>query len=246
LIDVSYSESFQKGTDCSGTAVVTADAPQEDQAADYRNTLIQSISPASHYSIPVSATINAKYALTPNVIFDVAENQGDGTSKNRTFKLVVSPTLEVKNTSGTWINLTLSSKVSNMGAYQYYYKPPFTPNTGPVTVSVTPAVTPMFTTNNTSNVMSANGSLLLANMNGNVSPPPEPNYPNPVPPPVNNLELNKDYRFKVVATLKELVNGNWITATTRTGLTVTETKTYNFRTGPMQAIQGTSVQAAIH
>jgi hypothetical protein len=245
LIDVAYSESFQKGTDCNGTTVVTADAPQEDEAADYRNKMIQSIAPSSHYSIPVTTTINVKYALIPNNIFDVSENQGDGTTKNRTFKMVVTTTLEIKNANGNWANLNLNSKLSNMGEYQYYYKPPIS-STAPVTVSTAPAITAVFTTNNTSNVMSANGNLLLANMNGNVSPPPPPNYPNPIPPPVNSLEENKNYRFKVIATLKELVNGNWTTATTRTGLMVSETKTYNFRTGPIEMAPGTSIQSALH
>lgn len=243
LIDVSYYQSFEKGSNCNGTAVVTADAPQEDEAADYRNKLVQSIAPNGHYNFPVAGTVNVTYALVPDKVFDVSENQGDGTTKNRTFKMVITPTLEIKNASGTWTILNIHSKLSNMGEYQYYYLPPFSPTTT-VSVASPVAVTPTFTANNTSNVLSANGSLLIANMNGNVPPPSPPNYPNPVPPPVNHLEVDKDYRFKVVATLKELVNNNWVTAVTRTGLSVTETKTYTFRTGGIPLLQVGNMGAA--
>lgn len=253
LCKVSYNQSFELGTNCSGTEVVTADAPQEDEAGDLRNKLIQSVAPNSRYNFPVESPLNVKYALVPDRIFDVSENQGDGTIKNRTFKLVVTRTLEVKNTNGAWLAQATNSKVNNLGEYQYFKKLPLV-----LTVSSTqmaPALVPAVNTNNGNTLMSANGAFHSNVIVSPVPPPPPPNYPNPVPDAVNTLEIDKEYRFKVTATLMEYglnpVTGlnagrgtgtalSWAPAKTRAGLVVTESKTVVFRTGPMPMAQANS------
>ena len=245
LCQVSYYQSFEKGTNCNGTAVVTADAPQEDEAADYKNKLIQSVGPNTNYNFPTSSPINVKYALVPDRIFDVAENQGDGTIKNRTFKLEVSRTLEVKNTNNVWVAQITTVKVNNLGEYQYCRKQPIS-NTANLNMQTAQINNAVLINSNNGNVLLANNAAFKTNTIINpLPPPPPPNYPNPVPDAVNFLEIDKDYKFTVTATLKESINGSWVTAVTRTGLSVSETKTKTFRTGPMQVVQVNNIAPSI-
>ena len=236
LCKISYSQNFQKGTDCSGTAVITADAPQEDEAADLVNKLIQSIAPNSRYNFPITSPVNVRYALVPDRAFDVAENQGDGTIKNRTFKLKVVTTLEVKNTSGAWVVQNILSKANNLGEYQYYMKAVI--NISNLNKLISPASSVSLVNTNNSSTLISNSGVIKNNMIENpLLLPPLPNYPNPIPEVVNNLELDKDYRFVVTATLMEFINQSWAAAKTRTNQNVTETKTVLFRTGSMQLFQ---------
>ena len=244
LCEVTYSQPFETGTDCSGTDVITADAPQEDEAADLRNKLIQSIAPTQQFNFPITSPVNVKYALVPDKVFDAAENQGDGTTKNRTFKMIITRSLEVKNASGSWVPVTMLSKVNNLGEYQYFIKPPL--STVVTTTQIGSSVTTKFNTNTGNTLMTTNGLLKINTIINPVPPPPPPNYPNPVPNPVNHLTIDSDYRFKVTATLKELINNSWTTALTRTGLAVSETKTLNFRTGPKQLVQVNTTAPKVH
>lgn len=258
LCQISYSQNFEKGTDCTGTPVVTVDAPQEDEAADLVNKLIQSVAPVTQFNFPLTAPINVRYALVPEKSFDVAENQGDGTVKLRTFKLKVVTTLEVKNTGGAWVAQTLASRANNQGEFQYFRKVSTNLSNMAISNSQVSQVN-ILNASNVNALWSSNNTLLNNTIVHPVPPPPLPNYPNPVPEVVNNLEVNKDYRFVVIATLmeygpNELANtgvaagrGNgfhtvvsWFPAKTRTGSIVTETKTVSFRTGPMQTMRANS------
>lgn len=262
LCEVSYYETFQIGSDCAGTAVVTVDAPQEDEAADLVNKLIQTVAPNTRYSFPVTSPINVRYGLVPERSFDVAENQGDGTIKNRTFKLIVVTTLEVKNASNTWVAQTLNSKVNNLGEYQYYRKASLNLNNVTTQVSQISQASQMnlMNTNNTKTLFTNTNAFQAKIIVNPIPPPSPPNYPNPVPAVVNNLEVDKDYRFIVTATLMEYgpnevantgvaagrgtgfhTEVSWFPAKTRTNQIVTETKTVLFRTGPMQLVQANSI-----
>ena len=191
----------------------------------------------------------------PDRSFDVAENQGDGTIKNRTFKLKVVATLEVKNASGAWVAQTILSKVNNLGEYQYYKKAPLNLSNATTQVAQVSQMN-MVNTNNSNSLVSMSGAIKNTMIVNPVPPPPPPNYPNPVPAVVNNLEVDKDYRFVVTATLMEYgpnevantgvaagkgtgfhTEVSWFPAKTRTNQIVTETKTVLFRTGPMQIFQ---------
>jgi hypothetical protein len=237
LCKLTYNQSFEIGTNCTGTEVVTANAAQEDKAGDLTNKLIQYVTPATQYNFPVASTINAKYALVPDQVFDVAENEGDGTIKNRTFKLAVTRTLEVQNADGTWTLKTLQTKANNTGEYQYYIKAPLSTTVTQVNNQLTPAIANQVNSNNGNMLFTSNGLFKTTSVLFPVPPPPPPNYPNPVPDPVNNLVADKNYRFVVTATLKELTGTLWDTAVTKTGAAVTEIKTKLFRTGSMPLAQ---------
>ena len=210
---------------------------EEDKAADLKNKLIQYVTPATHYNFPVASTINTKYALVPDQVFDVAENEGDGTIKNRTYKLTVTRTLEVQNTDGTWTLKTLQTKANNVGEYQYYIKAPLSTTVAQANNQLAPAIANQVNSNNGNILIASNGLFKTTSILSPVPPPPPPNYPNPVSNPVNNLVVDKDYRFVITATLKELTGTTWNTAVTKTGAAVTETKTKLFRTGGMPMAQ---------
>lgn len=259
LINIPYSQSFQLGEDCSGTEVVTADVPAEDAAADLYNQLILSVTPTTKYQFPIASPINVKYALVPDKVFDVAENQGNGTILNRTFKLVVTRKLEMKNESGVWVDIPTNVRANNMGEYQYVKK----------TTSLLSGGTVSATTSQKLNTNS--GNLFIGSnpqqLNGNtipspVPPPPPINYPNPIPELKNTLELNKDYRFTVEATLMEykmnpvpvsanvtagIGRGNgmelsWSVVRTKGSVNVVkQTKVVNFSTGQMPVVDANNI-----
>lgn len=245
LIKAHYTKYFVLGTDCNGTVVNnTVNAAQEDKAGDLKNKLIHYVAPIMNYNFPVATTINAKFALVPNEVFDIAENQGDGTIKNRTFKLEIVKTLEEQSTNGSWVAKTVISKVNNIGEYQYYIA-----GTNTINLNNTVQLGSQLSANNITalntnngNTMLNMGNLLVTYIQFPLPPPPPPNYPNPVPNPTNHLTIDKNYKFKVVATLKELINGSWVTARTRNVSPVTETKSIVFRTGPMPIYSNSSVR----
>lgn len=253
LINIPYNQSFQLGNDCVGTEVVTADAPEEDAAADLHNQLILSVGPVKQFDFPVTSPINVKYALVPDQVFDVAENQGDGNIINRTFKLMVVRKLETKNAGGVWVDVPTNVSANNTGEYQYIKKLSAPPPNSVSTASVT------LNTNNANTLISSTAQAFNSNTIPNpVPPPPVVNYPNPTPEAVNSLELNKDYRFTVEATLMEYKmnpvpvsttvtagggrgNGmelSWAPTTTKgSNNVVKQKKVVLFSTGPMQAAE---------
>lgn len=253
LCQVTYSKYFEKGTNCFGTEVVTANAAQQDKAGDLKNKLIQYVSPTMRYNFPIISTNNVKYALLPNQVFDVAENQGDGTIKNRTFKLVVTTSLAVQNNG--WVNKIIQTKANNMGEFMYYMKPPLNTTVVQGSTQFVATIPSTVNTNNGNNFVAANGILHINTITTPLPPPPTPNYPNPVVDPINNLTANMEYKFIVTATLMEYsvnhipgLGGRgdgtdvlmWAPAKNRTGVVISETKTVLFRTGPMPIYQANS------
>ncbi|MHB8581318.1 MAG: hypothetical protein ACYDA4_15855 [Ignavibacteriaceae bacterium] len=257
LLHIQFNKSFTYGSSCTGSAVATVNAAQEDKAADLKNKLIQYVTPITHYNFPVTSTINAKYNLTPEQVFDVAENEGDGTIKNRTFKLVITKSLEVQNTNDTWSLKSLQSKLNNVGEYQYYLTIPISVSGTVIQASnqLSTTVTSSLNTNNGNTQIARNGAIRLTSIPSSVPPPPMPNFPNPIPNPINSLVADMEYRFIVTATLMEsspqqvqntgTMAGRgtgyhteqlWSPAKTRTGVSVTETKTVLFRTGGMPLV----------
>lgn len=259
LIDIPYSQPFQLGEDCIGTEVVTADAPAEDATADLHNQLIVSVSPTMQYDFPIKSPINVNYALVPDKVFDVAENQGNGTIINRTFKLMVTRKLEMKNASGVWVEVPTIVRPNNMGEYQYIKK------LSQILTNSTSTASVNLNANNTFSLVSSTAQPFSSTSIPSPIPPPPPiNYPNPTPDAVNSLDLNKDYRFTVEATLMEYKMNPFIPTTnaelatsgrsggnlrlswaptTIKGTTnvVKQKKVVTFSTGPMQTIDTNNI-----
>jgi len=257
LVSCDFSQGFTYGEQCtSGSVSVDTDEPAQDKAADYKNSLIQYIAPNQRYNFSRTQPINVKYSLTPNLAFDVAENQGDGTIKNRTFRMSRTYTLNMQDSAtGVWNNVPmLNEKLNISGDYQYFIGITTASSSissasafsvgsgstlgssvhGTATVSYGAAAhasTIVLPTRGTT-LVSHSGTILSSSLDPVIPPPPVPNYPNPTPEPTNSLVNNREYKFIVTATLQELIGGVWVNATTKTGSAITESRTMLFRTSP--------------
>lgn len=379
LCKTTYYQTFTRGTDCQGVDVVVNNAPQEDKADDLFKSLIQYIAPDTKMNFPLNSPINVKYGLVPGEIFDVAENQEDGTIKNRTFMLEVSASLEIKEANGNWKAVSLFNKVNNLGEYQYYtlgasglakyahevytgrateneknasinqkegsqLLPPNASagvlelfhrknvviakankklaetnlklssdiqnaglgnsskaqanfnqavlnlqrcntilmtlgrdnltysriindlqigldvakankqlamanwqlatssgqNIAPSSTGIRPGhagdvsspggIQPVSTVNSDTPLVNSNGQITINQISVNPRPANEPNFPAPTPSPENELQQGKEYRFRVTANLKELLNNSWRDATNRKGEKMSMSKTFQFTT----------------
>ncbi|MCF6168942.1 hypothetical protein [Lutibacter sp.] len=232
LISFSFHKSFEKGTSCNnGGAGGGAPVTQGDAAAEQENALIQYIHPGNSSNFPVNAPLAVKYGLNPDEVFDVSEQQSNGTVEMRTFKMVITKNLQIKNDgTGAWEGVSLTTNENNLGEYLYTIMVPIAayshaqiaqpPLTNSTPSSPTPAQTAMAI---------RNGVIVYPPIStfsdGYSNLPPEPE------PVVNSLTVDKNYKFTVTATLKEWNGSNWVNALKNDGTPVTQTLVKNFRTG---------------
>ena len=240
LVNVSFNNSFSYGTDCGTPTPASngATVTQEDAAGDQQQLLIKYVHPDQHYDFPLTAPLAVMYGLIPDNVFDVSEQQSNGSVKTRTFKMVVSTAMKIHNDDGSFTNQALKTSQNNLGEFLYSVIAPVVINTntqmsGSVSLAQTNApINVSNTTGTISNNYASAGSFTTITY----PPPPAPttygNLP-PEPPEIkNNLTINKDYVFTVTATLKEYVNNSWINAKNKYNAAVTQTVAKNFRTGP--------------
>jgi hypothetical protein len=248
LVNTSFNYSFTYGTDCgsSTTASTGASVTQGDAAGAQQQLLIKYVHPDEQYDFPLAAPLAVQYGLIPDNIFDVSEQQSDGSVKSRTFKLVVGTAMKIHNDNGSFTIQSLKTSGNNLGEFLYTVIVPNVINTStPMSGSVTLAQTNAHV--NTSNNVSINitPSFSIGNITVITYPPaPAPvtygNLP-PEPPAINNnLTANKNYVFTVTATLKEYVNNAWVDAKNKNNIVVTQTVTKNLRTGPQFVAVNTS------
>jgi len=120
VIDVHFHRQFEVGTACnnspSGTSVSVTPG---DVAADQQEKLVQYVKPPNTYNFPADAPLAVKYGLEPDEVFDVAEQQADGTIQMRTFKMEQSVVLEAEQQNGTWSPEILNQNTNTLGEYLY-------------------------------------------------------------------------------------------------------------------------------
>jgi hypothetical protein len=254
LISFSFHKDFEKGVQCgNGGAGGGVPVTQGDAAAAQENALIEYINPNTTNNFPIEEPLAVKYGLVPNEVFDVSEQQSNGTVEMRTFKMEVSKNLKIKNeTSGVWEHASLTTNENNLGEYLYTKTPPIgalpalpamlapppgiggmgvaAPMVGAYTAPLgfTPAVAPM-------------PGIGAAPMGIALYPAPGPgddydDLPPDPDPVINTLSVDRDYKFTVTATLKEYNGTSWSSALKNNGTPVTQTVVKNFRTGPMVLI----------
>ena len=71
------------------------------------------------------------------------------------------------------------------------------------------------------------------------------NLPPASPAVENSLEMNKNYKIIVTATLKEYKNNVWVNALKKNSTPVIQTVSKNFKTGPMTITAATSSAAKV-
>ncbi|TVQ13734.1 MAG: hypothetical protein EA364_06065 [Balneolaceae bacterium] len=314
IIDVNFNKSFQAGTRCyNSQAGGGPPVAQGDAAADQQNQLIQYVKPATTWNYPTEAPLTVKFGLEPDHVFDVSEQQADGTIKNRTFRMDYTRSLQIEHPdNGTWSGVTTNSNRNNLGEFLFTTigQAPAGPaglagpgigsgtgsgstgsGTGTGSGIATGSGTGTGTATGTGSAAGPglNASIMMqmgasrggtgsgsgmgmaappagapatggtgSNGSGPAGPgrgtidaagpgfqipypvePPPPSYgdlPPTVPPPVNNLLQDRNYRFTVTATLKEFKNGAWVNAQKANGSAVTQSVTKNFRTGPIPIV----------
>ena len=273
LINFSFHKEFEKGTRCyNGSAGSGAAVTQGDAAADQEQLLIKYVNPSQNYNFPETSPLIVRYGLTPNEVFDVSEQQGNGTIENRVFKLVVTKSLKKDDGNGNFGLVYTTQTTNNLGEYLYVISTASSggtvsaslPSTGlamspiggsspgsafgalPAMGIANMAMAPMSATYSspstglgsgqaTANTnMVAMGPATIYPATGHSGGGDYDNLPPEPDPVINGLETNKNYRFTVIATLKEYKNGAWSNALKNNGQPVTQTVVKSFRTGPMQ------------
>lgn len=251
LVSFSFHKDFEKGTSCNnGSAGTGAPVTQGDAAAEQENALIQYIHPGNSFNFPIDEPISVKFGLNPDEVFDVSEQQANGTVIMRTFKMVVTKNLQIKDdVTGIWSGVDLTTNQNNLGEYLYT-------KTAPITVTASAQLNsfppgggagnlPVATTAD-SGVYTAPANytpvtIPASNTTINLSqlviyPVPEisndyDDLPPDPAPIVNSLTADKNYKFTVTATLEEWNGSNWVNALKNDGTPVTQTIVKNFRTG---------------
>jgi hypothetical protein len=244
LVNTSFDKNFEYGTDCTGitSAGGGATVAQGDAAEDQKQLLIKYVHPTGQqYNFPLDSPISVLYGLIPNNVFDVSEQQSDGSIKNRTFKMVITTNMKIHNDDGSNTNVSLKKNENNLGEFLYTVLNPISINTAtPKTLGSAQTLNKP----NTLNTFLTSGKMTAKNSAG-IGQPIVTSYPLPTasntynnlppePPEVKNtLTINKDYTFTVTATLKEFIGNTWVDAKNKNNSTVTQTVTKKFRTGPM-------------
>ena len=263
LISFSFHKDFEKGTSCgNGGAGTGAPVTQGDAAAEQENALIQYVHPDNSFNFPINEPLAVKFGLNPDEVFDISEQQGNGTVEMRTFKMIVSKTLQIKNDdTGTWSGVSLTTNENNLGEYLYTKTTPIVLGAAPLVFAPMP---PGGGGGGLEVVVPAPmGVAYMAPLGFVPAAPPAPGpemmmaapdglmiYPAPGPsddyddlppeadPVINSLTANKDYKFTVTATLKEWNGSSWVNALKNNGTPVNQTIIKNFRTGAPVLIGG--------
>jgi len=120
VIDVHFHREFEVGTACSNSpSGSSVSVTPGDVAADQQEKLVQYVKPTNTFNFPTDAPLAVKYGLEPDEVFDVAEQQADGTIKMRTFKMEQSVMLEAEQQNGTWSPEMLNQNSNTLGEYLY-------------------------------------------------------------------------------------------------------------------------------
>ncbi len=126
LVCFHFHKDFTYGTDCSSSGLTQDAGPavaQQDQADSQARAMIKYVNPMAPYNFPDSNDIKVAYNLVPGDVFTIGEQQSDGSSKTRTFKMTVVTTLKPGGPASTSPAINLLFKTNNLGEYLYYVPP---------------------------------------------------------------------------------------------------------------------------
>ncbi|GAK99613.1 hypothetical protein JCM19314_3658 [Nonlabens ulvanivorans] len=253
LISFDFYQAFEYGTYCNnGSASSGAPVTQGDAAAEQQNALITYVKASPGANFPLQQPVIAKFGLTPDVAFDVSEQQSNGTVEMRTFKMVKTQSFKIENeTTGAWEFVNLAQKQNNLGEYLYIKQAstmtatiaavamPPAPSFG--LLGIAPPAASVYTSSPAMGISGLSTTTAVAGPSSLTSFPVTPNsdyddLPPDPDPVINDLLYNRRYKFTVTATLKEYVGNSWVTAVKNDGTPVTQTITKTFSTGPVVAV----------
>jgi len=118
-IKIPFDVRFQTGEQCnSGTVDLGEAITQGNALDDIEDSLIQYINPSQDRDFPINSPLAIKYAFTPGEVFEVTEQQADGTILIRTFKMVINNNLEFYNrNSSHYQNVETIVNTNSLGEY---------------------------------------------------------------------------------------------------------------------------------
>lgn len=241
----SYHAEFKIGDACSGDPIgVPTNFIQEDAANSQQQQLIINILPSGN-NIDTTTSLKSTYGFTPNQVFDVAEQQLNGTVLNRTFQAKYVASFE-KKVDGVFQNEIIHSNgVNSLGQYEFTTGSNILQNNSISTKvnivekQTTTKAIPIVKNASKLPAFGSTTSIKTIGISKTEDNPTENDLgygtlPPPSPDVINKLTKNTTYRFTVNATLYELKNNIWVIAKNKNGINVTQKKVSNFRTGPIE------------
>jgi len=124
VIEGNFDVDFDMGSTCYPSAPAATTTAAQDVAAEQKNQLIKSVTPAVPASnVSVKEPVTVLYSFTPGQSFELQEMTGgaSGNTVSRTFQVTYTVGIEEKD-GPTWKTLTLLSTKDALGAYLYRIK----------------------------------------------------------------------------------------------------------------------------
>ena len=124
VIEGNFTANFDMGSTCYPAAPAATTTAAQDVAAEQKNQLVKSITPAvPAYNVSVKEPVTVLYNFTPGASFELQEMTGgaSGNTINRTFQVTYTVGIEEKD-GATWKPLTLQSTKDALGAYLFRKK----------------------------------------------------------------------------------------------------------------------------
>ncbi len=131
VVKGSFTVNFDMGNTCYPSAPAATTTAAQDVAAEQKNQLIKSVSPAvPANNVPVKEPVTVVYNFVPGQSFELQELTGgaSGNTVNRTFQVTYTVGIDEKDGSA-WKPLTILSTKDALGAYLYRLKKPLISNT---------------------------------------------------------------------------------------------------------------------
>ena len=121
FFDFDFNQDFKYGKQCKSLKTDNGVKIKQQNVVNNlsKNKLIEYVYPKNKFNgLPVDEPIVVKYNFRPNEIFSLAEQQADGSVKNRTFRLKTKAVLRVDK-YGSLQNVEMISSINNLGEVEY-------------------------------------------------------------------------------------------------------------------------------
>ncbi|MBU3700289.1 MAG: hypothetical protein FGM33_09850 [Candidatus Kapabacteria bacterium] len=124
VVKGSFNVEFDMGNKCYPAAPAATTTAAQDVAAEQKNQLVKSITPAvPAYNVALTEPVMVVYNFVPGASFELQEMTGgaSGNTINRTFQVTYTVGIDEKD-GATWKPLTLQSTKDALGAYLFRKK----------------------------------------------------------------------------------------------------------------------------
>lgn len=137
VVKGSFTVNFDMGNTCYPTPPAATTTAAQDVAAEQKNQLVKSVTPAvPAFNVAVKEPVAVVYNFVPGQSFELQEMTGGaaGNTVNRTFQVTYTVGIEEKD-GATWKPLTLQSTKDALGAFLFRKKKPLTATSAVINVN---------------------------------------------------------------------------------------------------------------